>query len=137
MIVINERTIGLWFLQITQTQDWLLGLEWVDDQSMKAGKGDINLVYRFRYYAEDGVDRKDPENIHNEKDTKNWYSGIVCSKKEEAIEKVRMIANKLKEGGAIGKVDELLYTGDPESFMKTFSNRPYMHVKKIEKTAEA
>jgi hypothetical protein len=129
MITITEKTIGIWFLQCTKTQDWNAALEWDSEEAMKAEVGDMKFTYRFRYYAPIDRHSDDPNNVFSGKDKKNWYSGVFTGKSKEAvIIQIREMANQLiTKLHAVGELYEILNEGDVDNFMKKFMQQPWAH----------
>lgn len=83
MIELNDTTVGIWFIGVDDTQDWMGAL---------SDRGDhFELVYRHRYYT-------DGDGFFND-DKKNWYNLRLAKDErhqtqELAIEAVRLIVAK-------------------------------------------
>ncbi len=82
MIEMTDKTIGLWYMQVTEDSDWLAGASEVDD-------GRVEISYRFRYY-------RDRQTFGSE-DKKNWYEGNVSGPKEKIIRVMRELMAHLRE----------------------------------------
>ncbi len=71
---------AIWFFEfrLADSNGNLLGAAYRD-----AGKRDAEMIYRFRYYVDDKMDR-------TSKDRKNWYSGVLkADDEDELIAKLR------------------------------------------------
>lgn len=116
-MVIDENTIGIWFMNLSATSDWMghLYLE----------EGRPHLRYRFRYY-----DPADPSNDpFSYKDSKSWWSASFNGTKEEAIHTVRQLVREL-ESQSGNKCDELLMRdGNVKRFFNALSRKMWAHLK--------
>lgn len=132
MIVMDEKIIATWFIVLSDESDYMAAISWANEESMKAGKGEIDLVYRFRYYDKERPNAEPFAGI----DKKNWYSGKVeAASKEEALTKMRGAINILASV-VNQKPDEIVNTGGVEQFINELASKPWAHMKK-EKMGEA
>ncbi len=123
MIVINEKTIAIWYMNTTKDQDFL-GSLYLDDENKPT------FTYRFRYYkSNDAWDGKDK---------KNWYQG-----QPKADQPINFILNAIRTmvatmaHAAHTEYDEVLMKdGNVKQFMDEFSSKPWAHCR-IEKGGEA
>lgn len=130
-IVLADKTIAIWFLKLSDDIDYMAGIEWADEESMKANKGTVKLTYRFRYY-----DHSDPS-PWSEADRKSWYAGTMKDvTKEKAIENFREGINILEKHSG-NKADELINNNGIVALMEEFIKMPWAHAKTLsEKEAE-
>lgn len=118
MIVIDGKTIGLWFMSLTPIQDWLCSLRQGDD-------GKIEMVYRFRHY-----DADDPANDpFSGKDKKKWFKVTIPSTPEKAIEAARQLVAKLEEASGNTADEILMGPGGADEFMAMYASMPWAHMK--------
>ena len=120
MIKFDETCVGVWFVQTTETQDWMAGITEIEPDK----KYEIN--YRFRYYNPESEDPWDG------KDKKNWYKGTASCTREYAIQSMRVMVQGMKMMGAIGEPGEVVNNGDYNDFMERFVAQPWVHAKKME-----
>ena len=114
-IEITKETIGIWFVELGGSQDWL-GAVWRTDE------GTI-LRYRFRYYVDDKTFDSD--------DKKSWYEvGPMKKTEEEAIEMARYVVKMLAEKAG-SKSWETLNDGDYDLFVERFTELPFNSVMKV------
>jgi hypothetical protein len=114
-VEISERTIGLWFMSLNETTDFLAGL-----QSMDEG---FELRYRFRYYKE--------ESPWSDKDEKHWYTVRIdkSKSKAEAIQATQLVVRLLEEKSG-QQCDELLVrNGDTSTFMAELASKRWAHMR--------
>lgn len=113
-INIDDNLLGIWFMEVSSSQDWMAGL------SKTNTPGELIIQYRHRYYK----DRK----AHGSADEKSWYQGTLADTSIEiGIEQVRLIVRYLSEH-AVGDPYELL-RGDKsiETFISEFQALPFTH----------
>ena len=123
MIKLDEKTVGVWFLNTTETQDWLCTIREIEPDAK------YEIVYRFRYYADNGS--RDP---FDGSDQKNWYKGAGKMTRHYAISSMRFMMEQLKAAGAVGDPYELLMeNGDVEAFFREFQKAPFVFAKQISK----
>lgn len=116
-MTIDENTVGIWFVSVSDTQDWLGTL-------VDLGNGQLKIEYRHRYY-----DEKDPNNdAFSGKDRKSWYSAQTKMPREEAIEVMRLLVRVMP-----GKSYELLMGPDRnvDEFLERFKKMPFVHMKRV------
>jgi hypothetical protein len=118
-IELNDDTVALWYMQITERSDWLAHLAKTDDPEV------FKFDYRFRYYEGD-------QSLQFEKseDKKNWYTGTLNRSREDAIQVVRDMRKHLCEvDGDIPDEDcyELIREPDesPIQFMDRLREMPF------------
>ena len=115
MITIDEKTVGIWNLQTTESQDWLCSIrELVADEKYE-------LMYRFRY----GKDDK----IFDSEDKKNWYRGEVSGTRNYVLGSIRAVAQTLA-GVAVGSLCEVMNNGDVKEFLEKIAEMPGMYVRR-------
>lgn len=122
-MLINENTIGIWYIHISSNLDWM-GYLYSDDDKIK-------MAYRFRHY-----DETDPDNdAHSGKDRKSWTYGELTNAAtvENAIEFMRSAARHLESlSGKLGMSEEVLMTeAGVDDFMKRLSEKPFAHMKVV------
>lgn len=115
VIEIKEgNTIGVWFLQTSETSDWLccLGYEEVE------GKRELIISHRFRYERPTGEKR-------------SWHYLIVGNRTEEsAIEIVRTLAATMSEVSGY-PLDENLVGNDFDAFWYRLMSKDWTHAEPI------
>lgn len=111
MITIHEKTVGIWFIGISDKQDWLAGLTEVEPDSKYL------LQYRFRYHNDD--------KIFDSKDKKNWYEGTVSGTRNYCLLSLRNVAQELALRAGGQTVYEILNEGNMEDFMRRFQDMPF------------
>lgn len=117
-IEITERTIGIWFLYLNDSSDWMAGL-WREDDG-------IHLSYRFRYYRDDKLDE-------TSEDEKNWYSLMTGESVQVSIRTVRDLIEGMQEELGAGESWEILMgERGVEDFTKEFLSMPWAHITRIE-----
>jgi hypothetical protein len=121
-VEISERTIGLWFMSLNETTDFLAGLESTEEGFL--------LQYRFRYYKE--------ESPWSDKDEKHWYTVRIdkSKSKAEAIQSTQIVVQMLEQKSG-QQCDELLVkNGDIGAFMRELHSQRWAHMK-FEKKEDA
>ena len=121
-VEISERTIGLWFMTLNETTDFLAGLQSTDEG--------FELRYRFRYYKE--------ESPWSDKDEKHWYTVRIdkSKSKAEAIQATQIVVQILEQKSG-QQCDELLVkNGDIGAFMRELHSQQWAHMK-FEKKEDA
>jgi hypothetical protein len=112
-IELSEKTIGVWYMQVTQDSDFLGAATEVDDG--------FEITYRFRYYKDDKTFGSD--------DRKNWYEWKTSESKEKVIEIMRGVITRMrqKDGNIpVSDCHELLMNEDGiEEFMEVFTSMPF------------
>ena len=118
MIELNERVIGMWYIQLTPDQDFLSSLFTTEE-------GELKGVYRFRYY-------KDDKTFHSD-DQKNWYSMTITDDTiSESVEKFRLVFNKLRHMSGTDEAYEILMDENGvDDFMERFAKLPFVHVQAL------
>lgn len=118
-MVIDEDTVGLWFMDLTETSDWMGHLR------MEGGRP--VLTYRFRYYDPD-----DPGNDpFSGKDTKNWFTAAHAGTREEAIEATRQMVREMERLTGNGCHEILMRGGNVKRFMNALSRNKWAHLKRL------
>jgi len=114
-MTLDKCTVGIWFVQINQSTDWLLTVNKNDEE--------FTIEYRFRYYMDDKLgDDSD--------DVKNWYSGTVDRSKqtiEEVIEMTRKMMGFLVETSGGEGTELLMEDEDLDKFIAEFKALPFTH----------
>ena len=114
MIIMDEKLVGLWYMQTTEEQDWLLGIREVEPDKK------YEVVYRFRYYED--------ESVFNSDDRKSWYEGTVSDTRKNVIIKIREMA-KIMNSAAVGKLYEYINDKGIDDFTERFKKAPFVHFK--------
>lgn len=115
-IEITENTIGLWFMQLSETADFHAGLQQIGPESFE-------LIYRFRYY-----DQEDPGNDpFSKQDRKSWWKGQFSGPKEKALLAMREFCRQV--GAVQGyEFDEvLMIDGNVAEFFEVLRGREWCH----------
>jgi len=119
MIKFDEKIVGVWYLQTTETQDWLCAIREIEpDQKYE-------LTHRFRYYKDDKA--------FDSKDKKNWYRGTITGTRHYVLEVMKPLVQDLKELGAVGEPYELINNGDYDDFLRRFQDAPFVYAKQVSK----
>lgn len=117
-IILDEGTIGIWFVQLTDESDWLLHLGEKEDV--------FEITYRFRYYVDD--------KIHDSNDKKNWYRAEVKKDNytfKQALEHAQTAYKLLYTMAGNAPHHELLKGKDNmEEFTNRFASLPFAHAEK-------
>ncbi len=124
-IEINDDTVALWYMQVTERSDWLAHLGKTDDP------GVFKFEYRFRYYEGDQTLQ-----FEKSEDKKNWYEGTLRRSREDCIGIVRNMREHLCEvDGGISEEDcyELIREPDenPMQFMHRLRAMPFSQSEEI------
>ena len=119
MITIDEKTLGLWNVKLTDKSDWLAAVrELVPDEKYQ-------LDYRFRYYVDDGI-------FENSKDRKSWYKGELSGTRHYVLESIRAVARRMASmAGSGSEVHEFLNDGDMKAFIEKIANGPSMFMRTV------
>lgn len=115
MIKLDEKTVGIWYMQTTPTSDWLCSIREIEPDAK------YELDYRFRYYEDDKA--------FDSKDRKSWYKAEVTATRHFAIVSIRTVANEMHKAGATGEVYELINEGDFDAFSKKFLDAPFAYAR--------
>ncbi len=111
-VEITDKLVGMWFLALTGESDWLCGLTEIVPER------EYQISYRFRYYKDDKV--------HDSDDRKSAYSANVHSSRAYALAALRMVADGLKQAGAIGEIDEvMMHDKDVKRFIRELQDKPW------------
>lgn len=110
-MVINEKTVGVWFMPITETQDWMATVREVEPDAR------YELVYRFRYYKDDKA--------FDSQDEKNWYKATATGTRAYVLAGIRMAASMMAEH-AIGKLYEIIND-------RKFMDAPFVFARQVSK----
>lgn len=118
MITCDEKVVAIWFINTTETQDWMACLREVKPEE------EYELIYRFRYYKDDKA--------FDSEDEKSWYKGRITGTRAYVLASTRAVA-KIMEEFAAGKLYELVNEGDYEAFVKKFMDAPFVYAKQVSK----
>lgn len=123
-MVIDEKTVGIWFLPTTENQDWMATVREIEPDAK------YELVYRFRYYKDDKV--------FDSEDEKNWYKATATGTRAFVLAGIRMAASMMAEH-AIGKLYEIINDGDFAEFSRKFMDAPFVFARQVtkEETSES
>lgn len=115
-IELTEKTVGIWYMQVTEKSDWLAAVTEVDDGFL--------FQYRFRYYED--------HKAFDSKDRKNWYEGVLHVPKDYVINTLRsMMKMMCGEYDDIKEEDCYELLRDPteswDIFLTRFSQLPFNH----------
>lgn len=117
-MVLDEKLVGVWYLQTTTTQDWMAVIrELVPEQKYE-------LTYRFRYYKDDKA--------FDSEDEKSWYRGEISGTRNYVVFGLRSAAEMMATA-AVGKVYEYLNDGDFSAFVKRFQDAPFVFARQVSK----
>lgn len=108
----DGKTVGLWFLPIAETQDWMCMAREIEPDLK------YEIVYRFRYYKDDKA--------FDSKDEKSWYRATVAGTRAFVIASLRTVARLLFEAGALHQPFEILNEGDFKQFTKKILDGPFI-----------
>lgn len=118
-MTLDEKTIGVWFVDLSPMSDWLMTLGSTDD-------GTYTVTHRFRYYVDDKA--------HDSDDRKSWYSGTIKKSFgdiEKVIDTMRTVVHKLaKRAGNVAFHEILMTDAGLDDFMERFQDMPFVHVEK-------
>ena len=115
-IVLDERTVGVWYMKTLDTQDWMGAILEVKPNE------EYLITYRFRYYNDNVA--------FNSSDHKSWYMArCKATTRHYAIASIRFVLKELKHAGAIGEMYELLNDNGLEEFERRFMNAPFAFAK--------
>lgn len=120
MIELSEQTIGVWFVALNDTTDFL-GSIW------RADGGELKLAYRFRYYEGD-------QSLEFEKsqDRKNWYAMDLKGETEEkAIAVMRLLVEKLWKDSGGQRYECLVDYHGFDDFVERFKSMPFTSFKEV------
>ncbi len=117
MIILDEKTLGLWNIKLTDTSDWLGAVrELVPDEKYQ-------IDYRFRYYADDKI-------FEDSKDKKSWYTATLSGTRHYVLEATRAAVRQIASVSG-NKVHEYLNDGDMKAFMEKIANGPSMYMRAV------
>lgn len=115
MIVLNDRTVGIWYFRTLPDQDVLAGLEEI------ASEEKYKLTWRFRYYRDEEIDLKS-------KDKKTWYEIEVTGTRNLAIFTARHLFKLMKDFTRSPEpIREILNDGDVQKLSDKFRSWPECH----------
>ena len=120
-ILISERLVGLWFMQLDERSDYMGALESLPE-------GGFRFKYRFRYNDPDPSAPQDPFSPKN-KDVKHWYEVKCPSSKGESLAAVHVIIRLLEEKSGHRCTELMMRNGDVNAFMREFAAQPWANMK--------
>ena len=118
LIELTERTVGIWFMQIDATTDWMAHMDQTDTH--------WQLTYRFRYYKGDQALK-----FEESEDEKSW-TRMVAEKanvtRKEFLERVDFVIVELMK--ATGNEPDVVFMGDGgiAEFTKELAAKPWTQV---------
>lgn len=114
MIILNEKTICIWYIPLIPGKQDFLGSLFTNEENA------FEFTYRFRYYHSN--DPNDP------KDKKSWYRLVAKpgESKEKLLTSIRVLINRLELVSG-QKSDEIMYRGDYKVFFEEFKSKPWAH----------
>ena len=116
MIEIDEKTVGLWSLQVTNKMDWLASIrELIPNEKYE-------LIQRFRHYNDDKA--------FESEDEKHWERGTIKGTRNFVLQGFRGVAIGMQVH-AIGKLHELLYEGNLKVFLNKLGDMPGVYMKQL------
>jgi hypothetical protein len=122
MIEFDEKIVGVWYLvTIPNKTDWMAAIREIKPDEK------YELIYRFRYYNEEG----DLGPFNDDK--KNWFKGLISGTKNYVVFSLRAVAQNLSSACEHGPVYEVLNDGDLEDFIRRFQNQPFVFVRAMGK----
>jgi hypothetical protein len=121
--MLNEKTIGIWYIQLSEKADWLGHLAHVEDG--------IELTYRFRYYEGD-----QSLMFEESEDRKSWWCGVISEPRDKVVETMRNLVKHMCD------IDNLIHATDchevikePDEslnqFMERFNAMPFTRSKVV------
>jgi hypothetical protein len=116
-IMLDEKTIGIWYIQLSGKSDWLGHLAHADDG--------IHLTYRFRYY------RGDQSLMFEEsEDKKTWWEGVIHESRDKVVETMRQLVKHMCSADNLIRGDdchEVIKEPDESltQFMDRFNAMPF------------
>jgi hypothetical protein len=113
---LDEKTVGVWVLQTTPTQDYMAMLREIVPEEK------YELEYRFRYYTD--------EKIFDSDDKKSWWRGTVSGTRNDVLLGVREVLKQM-ERFAVGPTHELLNDGDLRAFAEKLGDLPGLHLRQL------
>ena len=117
-IELNERTVGVWFIQLTPAQDWLASIFTTDE-------GELKAIYRFRYYVDDKA--------FDSEDKKNWWEMTSTKTIAETVENFREIYDKLWQLSGGDHYEILMDENGMDDFTERFRKLPFVNSMEISK----
>lgn len=120
-MLIDEKIVGIWFVQTLETQDFMLSLRELESEKL------YEFVYRFRYY--DTITDGNPFNLQ---DRKSWYEGRVAASRQKSIEKMQFVVNMLTLTAGVTQY-ALFNDKGFEDFAKRLKEQPFVHGKWVTK----
>jgi hypothetical protein len=122
-MILDEKTVGFWILQVTPTGDWLATIREITPDEK------YETVYRFRYYEDDEA--------FDSKDKKNWYSGTIKGTRNFVLAGFRAAAANLASV-AVGPLTELLNDKGPEDLQRRLLDAPgiYARMERLDAVSE-
>jgi hypothetical protein len=122
VIELDEKIVAIWYLQITNTQDWMAAIREIEPEEK------FELTYRFRYYKDDKA--------FESKDKKNWYKGTIGGSRAFVIGSLREIAKVLAATSSGGELYELINDKGAEDFLHRLQDMPFAYVRMMSEGAE-
>jgi hypothetical protein len=129
VIILDEKIVGVWFLNTTPKQDVLFAVREVKQDE------EYELVYRFRYY--NGDQTKSP---FEDGDKKSWYKGkisstrnFVISSAREAVKQLNILSKRDKDNAHLAEPYELINDNGLDEFYRKFQNAPFVYAKQVSK----
>lgn len=109
---VTPKLVGLWFLGVTETSDWLCGVTEVVPEEK------YTVAYRFRYHKDDKV--------FDSKDRRSTYRVEATGSRAYVLGVIRLMASDMEKAGAEGKVEEILmHDGDTDRFVRELQEKPW------------
>lgn len=122
MITLDAQVVGIWFLTISPTSDWMLCLRELEADVR------YEIIYRFRYYKDDKV--------FETEDKKSWYRATGEGTRAFSIAAMRMMAAEMARV-ASGPSYEIMNDKGIEDFMRRFMDMPFAYFRMESKPKES
>jgi hypothetical protein len=117
MLTLDEKTVGLWFIELDDSSDFMAMLACTDNDHA------WEFVYRFRYYLDDKA--------FDSADKKSWYRATIEAPDEKTVILRTRAAITAVAGLAQGRHYECLRGGKtPVQFFAELRKLPFIHVQK-------
>jgi len=111
----DDTIRAIWYISLTETSDWLMGLSEMEDS--------FCISYRFRYYNSDDPFDKD--------DKKNWYKAKAKKSKTtltETLQGCSLAFSELKTIAETTGYELIRGAGSLDDFMDEFKTLPFVHM---------
>jgi phage terminase large subunit-like protein len=119
VIELDEKTVGIWFLATSPSQDFLAGICEIEPEKK------YRLTYRFRLIKDDKV-------FDDSEDEKHWYDGTLTGTRNFVVFTFRRIVREMQQVSEGGELYELMMDErGPDDFIRRLQDMPFAYSRQI------